>query len=450
MKKTIFLNMMLLALILIFGQAGSAAFAAEPIVTGINPVQMADEIASGVVSNSVRIADEIVTAAVSDSITTTVNSALSVRSDIRVLGGERTIEAGAVIEKNIIVMGGELEVERDAVIYGDISVYGGDATFERGTEIHGTVRVYGGDLSIAGTVYGDVIMLGGETDLESSAVIEGDVKTVGGKVNRSRSAVINGNIMSGQVGGASIDVSSQGRTERVRSVFSPLEFVQRTYRVLFGSFVSIVFYLIFAMLGAFLLMKIGPKHVTNAEAYLLKAPWMTFLIGFVVSIVIVPLVALLLSVTILLIPVAFLLVLALIIAMFYGYVILGSLIGKELKRRIGLDWDPVRLTVLGTAVLIIASQVINMLPAWIDWIPEFVAASLGVGAVSQYLYAQIISKGNANSAVLSGGRPGSVTIPREGTLDQPETFKKASDGEAETDGPATGEGSPEPSDENPG
>ena len=117
--------------------------------------------------------------------------------------------------------------------------------------------------------------------------------------------------------------------------------------------------------------------------------------------------------------------------MFYGFVILGSLIGKELKRRIGLDWDPVRLTVLGTALLVISFQVINMLPSWIDWIPEFIAVSFGVGAVSQYLYDQVISKGKANSAVLSASRSGAVTIPSEGTLDQPESFKAAPSGTAD-------------------
>lgn len=424
MKKIVFSGFLLLALVLAFGQSSHMVLAVGPTAIGVNPIQ---------------IADDIVKTAVNETVTTVVTDALSLRSDMRVLGGERTISAGSVVEQNIIVMGGELEVEHDAAVYGDITVYGGEANFDRMTEIYGDVRVYGGDLSIDGTVYGDVITLGGETELRSSAVVEGDVKTVGGKVNRSRSAVIKGDIMHAPIGGVTIDLDRHEVIEHGRSGFWPLSIGARMYQILFGSFISFVFYLIIAMLGALLLMKIGPKHVSGAESFLVKAPWMTFLIGVAIAVLIVPLVVILLSVTILLIPLALLLVLGLIIAMFYGFVILGSLIGKELKRRIGLDWDPVRLTVLGTALLVISFQVINMLPSWIDWIPEFIAVSLGVGAVSQYLYDQVISKGKANSAILSASRPGPVTIPSEGTLDQPESFKAASSGAAEPGAPASGD-----------
>ena len=73
----------------------------------------------------------------------------------------------------------------------------------------------------------------------------------------------------------------------------------------------------------------------------------------------VPVAALFLSITLILIPVALILILIYIIAIFCGFVVVASLIGKELKRRIQLTMRPEWLTFVGAVALIVVFAVFD-------------------------------------------------------------------------------------------
>ena len=132
--------------------------------------------------------------------------------------------------------------------------------------------------------------------------------------------------------------------------------------------------------------------------------------------------ALFFSVTLILIPVALILILVYILAIFCGFVVVASLIGKDLKRRIRLTMRPEWLTFVGAVVLIVVFAVFDALPWWISWTPKFFAAAFGLGAVSQYLYEQYGQRSGRSGTALRGDIPVSGTVPEEGSIAQPSAF----------------------------
>ncbi|AOH43228.1 hypothetical protein BEQ56_06915 [Anaerolineaceae bacterium oral taxon 439] len=354
--------------------------------------------------------------------------------DLRILGGERTIREGETVKRNISVMGGELEVRKDAKIYGDITIFGGEAEFDQGTEIFGTIRVYGGEITVEGTVSEDIVVLGGEVHLKEDAIVEGNVKTVGGKLNRSRGSIIRGEVIGGIVDDFEVEFDPEEIVAERRAHFFPFGGF-RTVRSAFTSAFSFLTNFLLIAAAALLLAIFAPKHVAAAETYLNKNRGLTWFIGAAV-LFLVPVAALFLSITLILIPVALILILVYIIAIFCGFVVVASLIGKELKRRIQLTMRPEWLTFVGAVALIVVFAVFDALPWWISWTPKFFAATFGLGAVSQYLYEQYAQRGGRSGTALRGDIPASGTVPDEGSIVQPSAFTPA--GAPETTDPEVG------------
>lgn len=354
--------------------------------------------------------------------------------DLRILGGERTIREGETVKRNISVMGGELEVRKDAKIYGDITIFGGEAEFDQGTEIFGTIRVYGGEITVEGTVSEDIVVLGGEVHLKEDAIVEGNVKTVGGKLNRSRGSIIRGEVIGGIVDDFEVEFDPEEIVAERRAHFFPFGGF-RTVRSAFTSAFSFLTNFLLIAAAALLLAIFAPKHVAAAETYLNKNRGLTWFIGAAV-LFLVPVAALFLSITLILIPVALILILVYIIAIFCGFVVVASLIGKELKRRIQLTMRPEWLTFVGAVALIVVFAVFDALPWWISWTPKFFAATFGLGAVSQYLYEQYAQRGGRSGTALRGDIPVSGTVPDEGSIVQPSAFTPA--GTPETTDPELG------------
>jgi cytoskeletal protein CcmA (bactofilin family) len=100
------------------------------------------------------------------------------------------------------VFGSKLVVAREEVV-NDLSVFGGKA------DLHGTVQgdvlVMGGSLKVhdGARVYGDVGVLGGKLELESGARVDGDLSSAGGHIERASGAIVKGEDT--QLGGSKSD-----------------------------------------------------------------------------------------------------------------------------------------------------------------------------------------------------------------------------------------------------
>ena len=84
------------------------------------------------------------------------------------------------------------ETENEIKFFGDYYL-GADQTSKE------NVRVFGGDLFLAGTVEGQIIVVGGDATLESTAVINGRVVAIGGEIFRKEGSVVNGEIVQANI-----------------------------------------------------------------------------------------------------------------------------------------------------------------------------------------------------------------------------------------------------------
>ncbi len=76
--------------------------------------------------------------------------------------------------------------------FGDYYIAVGDSSKEN-------VKVYGGDLFVAGTVDGQVVIVGGNAILESTAIVKGRIVTIGGTVYQNEGATVKGEIVQANI-----------------------------------------------------------------------------------------------------------------------------------------------------------------------------------------------------------------------------------------------------------
>jgi hypothetical protein len=108
--------------------------------------------------------------------------------------------------------------------------------------------------------------------------------------------------------------------------------------------------LVLIVLGILVVVFI-PSHTDNVAEAIIKAPLQSFLTGLV-AVIIVPIVAIVLTVTICLSPVAVLLLLIVGVAMVFGWIAAGLLLGvKVLRALTKSEPNPVAAVALGVFIL---------------------------------------------------------------------------------------------------
>lgn len=75
----------------------------------------------------------------------------------------------------------------------------GDYTIGLGETTYNNVRIFAGDLFVAGTVEGQIIVVGGDVMLESTAVVKGRIVAIGGTFHRKEGAVVTGKILEANI-----------------------------------------------------------------------------------------------------------------------------------------------------------------------------------------------------------------------------------------------------------
>ncbi len=76
--------------------------------------------------------------------------------------------------------------------FGDYYIAAGETSKE-------DVKGYGGDLFVAGTVDGQIVVVGGDATIESTAVVKGRIVTIGGTVHQNAGATVTGEIVQANI-----------------------------------------------------------------------------------------------------------------------------------------------------------------------------------------------------------------------------------------------------------
>jgi len=245
----------------------------------------------------------------------------TVDDDITITGGNAKIDG--VIDGDLAVMGGMVDVK--GMIDGDVAVFGGNLDI-LGT-VDGDAAVLGGNIKNKGTITGDLFVVGGTVLLDSGSIVEGDIGMVGGTVDRDENAEVLGEIETVEIEALEKLLPQIGRVFRLPKIMpAPLAF-----GTIFVISAFIVIYIL-----TLLVLLIFPKVIDKISNRLQLNVWASVGLGFAMEILFIPLIALF-AVSIVGIPLIFLLPLAAALAVLFGYSALSLIIGERVAH--GLNWN---------------------------------------------------------------------------------------------------------------
>ena len=292
---------------------------------------------------------------------------------VLLLPARSALALGPALDGRVII-GQNFTLKSGETLTGNLVIIGGQAVVEEGASVQGDTVVIGGNLQLDGQVSGDAVVIGGLVSLGSSASLAGDAVTIGGSVQRAEGARIGGNILS-NFPPPSLRIPSGAATEtpplppqpKLQFDFGPL-----------GTAASVFFQALgLGALGMLLTVFLHPQLYRVGQA-VAHQPFIAGTIG-VLAIIATAITAVILSVTLILIPVALATVLLVVLAWLFGIVALGMEVGDRFTKAIHRSWEPVLSAGLGTFLLALAVGIVNLVPC-VGWLAPVIVGLIGLGA----------------------------------------------------------------------
>ncbi len=332
-------------------------------------------------------------------------------------GDEISIKEG--LSENLLAAGGKILV--DAKVDGDVTALGGEMTLN--SEINGSATTIGGDMSINGNVNGDIMPIGGNINVNGA--IDGDVRAIGGNININGpvngelvliggklnvNGPINGDvlIMGGEVvidsviqGDAEIEADTIEFKEgalikgnlnydsdkitlnenQVEGAITKEELrkdwdfphVKRS-RVKFLGGLSLI-------LVGIILVLVMPNVANDLSETIKKKPWMTMLYGFL-ALILTPIAAMIVMITIIGLPLGMLLVIVYILALAVSAVFPVLYLGKAILEGLKKPYKNQVLPMLAGGVAYII--LVNI--PFINGLTRLLALLLGLGAITTAIF----------------------------------------------------------------
>ncbi len=259
---------------------------------------------------------------------------------------DTTVTTGETIRNDVILFEGDLDVEEGGTITGDTVLFNGNAKIE-------------------GTLNGNLVLFNGDLDAGETAVIQGDCIVFNGEVNDSTAAGLSCTHVAGFPGAAALaglvsNASEYESSEEFDTYPEPYNPPSAAERFVGGTLRGIVRSLLFAVL-AFVVVAVAPAHLQQVESTVRGKPIAAGTVGFLTTIAVPALAAILAVISALLIvicigfvglAIVFAMLTALGIGGLFGWIAMGDLLGQWLAQRLG--WQTLRPTIvaaLGTAIL---------------------------------------------------------------------------------------------------
>jgi hypothetical protein len=271
-----------------------------------------------------------------------------------VIGDSYTLPAGQTLDSNLVVLGAQ-------------------ATVAAGATVNCKVVVMGGDLDLSGQVLGDVVVVGGNVHLRSTAEIDGQLQSLGGTLTQDNGAQIKGSVGQGFNSGNSSDNGNPVFDGSFSVLAAVLAFYRAVTRTILGA--------LGLGLLALLVVLFWPEQTARVRAAVSNAPGQTGALGLL-TVVAVPVLIVVASITICLIPIAFMASVLLTAAVAFGWIALGELVGQRLAGALKLvNLSPAVAAGLGTALLSLVVSAIGWVPC-VGWVAPVILAAVGLGAVT--------------------------------------------------------------------
>lgn len=335
-----------------------------------------------------------------------------VNGDITAFGGDITVNSP--IEEDIMVFGGNVnlnspikgsahacggDISINAVIDGDLMSGGGNININN--NVSGDIRVMGGNINIAGNVGGDILALGGNININGdvagdvaitggalkignvagdiefkggeitiNGIIEGNVKAEADKITLRENALIKGDLA------VTTESKLLGKREQIQGSISKIEAKKRI-----SPFINKINFKIFGALALLLigiiLVLIIPTTSNRLADNIKQKFWISLLYGLL-ALIVTPIAAVLIMITVIGIPVGIILFILYVLAVFFATFFAALYLGKLMlpkKKNIILPM------IVGLIVLMILANI-----PWIGWIIKLIAILLGLGAITLVIF----------------------------------------------------------------
>lgn len=290
-------------------------------------------------------------------------------SPVTVLAQTPTPVPAKTISGDQVVIANTYRLESGDELMGNLAVIGGTATLDEGSTMTGDVILIGGTLTVNGTVNGDFIAIGGAVNIEDTADINGNISLIGATIKKSPLAEINGEITEQSPKFFDFNLSDP------KAINFP--FTAKTSlltRMLQASLQALAMAALAVILGLLL-----PQQIKRVADTISKEPLVTGGVGLL-SVVVAPILLVLLTITVILIPVTILGTLLVGLAVLFGWIAIGFEIGQRLAILFKTTWHPSISAGIGVLLLGLVTGFATLIPC-IGWLIGVIVAILGLGAV---------------------------------------------------------------------
>ena len=247
-----------------------------------------------------------------------LNISGEVTQDLRVAGGQVTLSGE--VGRNASMAGGNIEITKEAVIGGGLLVAGGNITLS--APITGDLYVSGGNVVLANKVGGNIDANVGNLRLMSSADVGGNiVYTSEEEILIDDAASVSGNVARKTL--PKVDMPTDFKS--IEDIGEQVGRIGDVFRVI--SFLS-------ALIIGLIMVKLFPNYLKSTTEIVKENPWKALGAG-IILVIVTPVVFVILLMTVVGIPLAFLVISSYAIVLYltklYFSYLLGQYIGKYVK-----------------------------------------------------------------------------------------------------------------------
>jgi len=273
-----------------------------------------------------------------------------------------------------VIFGGDFTLPSGETLDGNLVVFGGNVTLEEDSRVKGDVTLMGGNVDIAGQVDGDMVVFGGNAHLRATAVVDGQVVVIGGLLQRDEGAKVSGEVIEG----------FEGRYSRFFNFRLPRHWQTERYPLenwFFGNVMralqAIFFTLAIMALGVLVIIFL-PRQTNQVARVVLGSPLPSLGVGFTI-LTVTTILAVLLFFTCCFSPFGLLLLLALVIAVLFGWIAIGLMVGQRFLEALNVRQPASEVVAVLIGLLIIT--LLTYVPYCLGFLFFVVVASIGLGAV---------------------------------------------------------------------
>lgn len=293
-----------------------------------------------------------------------------INGDILAAGGQVTIKGTAT---NIRVTGGQVLI--DGRVNGNVGVAGGTVTLGSASSVAGGLVGVGGQMNLLGPIGRTVYVAGGQVIFEN--IVGSDVSAAVGSLTLTSTARVNGNLWYTSQAKGNLESGSHisGKVTYVPSPQnkkpSPVPVAVFAASKVLGSLYS----LIFGFVAGLLLLSLMPVYTKRATDIIVAKTWMSLGLG-ILAWAVTPFAFVIFAITLIGIPFAILLIIAMVILSYIGRILATIVIGMWFFGRIGQRAGYLWVLLVG----LIIYEIISLIPI-VGGLFSLVVTFIGLGAV---------------------------------------------------------------------